>query len=243
MSNRARIEQRVIQAAESALQNQHYVSPIDVLLGMGLLQFVHVQDWLKGRIPYLEKVIQGNLSKISYAMKCFRSWANKKGLKPSQTIYLARTKGPKRELQFSKSRHPTIEKAYQTHYISPFLSEKKQQRLKEKLDKPPELVVFITISDSQCSQCKKEMPKGCFIFMEADQPLCLSCAGFAELVFLPRGDAKLTRYARKYSTTSIVAVKFSRARKRYERQGIMVQQEAIQKAESEIEDNEITIDQ
>lgn len=82
------------------------------------------------------------------------------------------------------------------------------------------------------------MPKGGFIFMEADQPLCLSCAGFAELVFLLRGNAKLTRYARKYSTTSIVAVKFSRVRKRYERQGILVQQEAIQKAEKELVDDE-----
>jgi hypothetical protein len=239
MSNRAQIEKRVIQAAESALHHQHYVSPIDVLLGMGWLQPIHIQDWRKGRISYLEKVIQGNLNKISYTMKCFRTWANKKGLKASQTAYLARTKGPKRELQFSKSNNVEIEKAYRTHYISPVLSEKKQQRLKEKLDKAPELVVFITISDSQCSQCKKELSKGNFLFMEVDQPLCLSCAGFDELVFLPRGDAKLTRYAKKYSTLYLVAVKFSRARKRYERQGVLVQEEAIQKAESEMSD-EIT---
>lgn len=172
MTNQSRIEQRVIQAAELVLHHQCYVSPIDVLLGLGWLQLTHIHDWRKGKIPYLEKVIQVNLSKISYAMKCFRSWANKKGLKSNQTAYLARTRGHKKELQFSKSGHPTIEQTYQTHYISPALSEKKQQRLKEKLDKAPELVVFITISDSQCSQCKKELLKGNFLFMEADQPLC-----------------------------------------------------------------------
>jgi hypothetical protein len=44
MNNRAQIEQRVIRAAEQALYHQHYVSPINVLIGMGLLQAVHVED-------------------------------------------------------------------------------------------------------------------------------------------------------------------------------------------------------
>ena len=65
MSNRRQIEQRVIQAAESALYRQHYVSPLDVLLGMGSLKSSDLQDWKKGSIPYLEKVIQGSLGKIS----------------------------------------------------------------------------------------------------------------------------------------------------------------------------------
>jgi hypothetical protein len=126
MSNRVQIEQRVLQAAEQILAHQQYVSAIDILIHMKLFQPVHVQDWKKGRIPFLERVIQGNLSKITHTMKCFRSWANKKGLKPSQTEYLARTSGPKRKLQFSKSGDPQIEAAYRTHYISPLLSEKKQ---------------------------------------------------------------------------------------------------------------------
>jgi hypothetical protein len=74
--------------------------------------------------------------------------------------------------------------------------------------------------------------------MEVDQPLCLNCAGFEELVFLPRGDAKQTRYAIKYSSLYLIAVKFSRSRKRYERQGVLVQQEAIQKAEGELKTTE-----
>jgi len=233
MANRQQIKQRVVQAAETTLHHQHYVSAIDILVGMGLLQPIHVQEWRKGKISYLERAVQGGLNKISFAMKCFRDWARQKELKPSKTAYLARTSGPKRELRFSKSGTPQIEFAYRTHYVSPALSEKKQQGLKEKLDSPPELVVFLTVSDSQCSKCKKELSKGSFLLMEADQPLCLSCTALSGLVFLPSKDAKLTRHAKKYSTISAVVVRFSRARKRYERQGILVQEEALQKAEKE----------
>jgi hypothetical protein len=55
-----------------------------------------------------------------------------------------------------------------------------------------------------------------------------------ELVFLPSGNAKLTRHAKKYSTTSVVVVKFSRARKRYERQGILVQEDALKRAQNDV---------
>lgn len=70
--------------------------------------------------------------------------------------------------------------------------------------------------------------------MESGQPLCLDCAGFADLVFLGSGDSALTRRSRKYSDKCIIVVKFSRARKRYERQGIFVTEAAIQKAQQEL---------
>lgn len=198
---------------------------------MGLLQFVHVKEWQKGKIPYLEKMIQGSVEKINYAMKYFHLWANKKGLKSSQMAYLARTKGPKRELQFSKNNDSALEKAFRTYYVSPALSEKKYQRIQEKLNTAPELVVFMTINDSECAQCKKKLMKGNFLLVEVDQALCLTCAGFDTLHFLPSGNAKLTRYVKQYSALCIVVVRFSRTRKRYERQGILVEPEAIEKAE------------
>jgi hypothetical protein len=232
-----KIKKRVIQAAEGALERQLYVSPLDVLLRMGSLAPSHVQDWRKGKILYLERVIQGNLRKISFAMECFRNWAIEKGLKPPKTVYLARTRGPKKVLQFSINGHPKIEEAYQTHYVSPLLSEKKQEKLKEKLEKPPELVAFSISKSFQCSKCQEEFWKGSFLYKEGEQTLCLSCASFGDLVFLPSGDAALTRAAKKYSKISIVVVRFSRARKRYERRGLLVGEEALQKAEEEIELN------
>ena len=44
---------------------------------------------------------------------------------------------------------------------------------------------------------------------------------FGHLVFLPSGDAALTRRARKASKLSAVVVQFSRTRKRSERQGVL----------------------
>lgn len=69
--------------------------------------------------------------------------------------------------------------------------------------------------------------------MDAGQPLCLPCARIDHLEFLPAGDTALTRRATKYSARVAVVVRFSRSRKRYERQGILVEPAALQKAEEE----------
>jgi len=49
----------------------------------------------------------------------------------------------------------------------------------------------------------------------------------------PSGDAALTRRAGKFSTLSAVVLKWSRARKRYERPGLLVEEPARQRAEQE----------
>jgi hypothetical protein len=94
-------------------------------------------------------------------------------------------------------------------------------------------VVFRILRDSQCSECGAELSAGCFLVMEADQPLCLRCARLGELEYLPKGDAALTRRAGKYSSQKAVVVRFSRSRGRYERQGILVEKAALEKAKQE----------
>jgi hypothetical protein len=63
--------------------------------------------------------------------------------------------------------------------------------------------------------------------------LCLSCADLDHLVFLPAGDVALTRRARKYATLSALVLQWSRARKRYERQGVLVEEAALAQAEAD----------
>ena len=231
--NQSKLESRVHRAAEAALSRQPYVSAIDVLCGMGLLTSAQVDSWRKGRVDFLERVIQGNLSKISASMAIFRLWAREKGLKPSETHYMRHSRTGSVALQFSKSGDPGIEKIYRTHYVSPALSEKKQQRLEEKLNQSPKPVVFQNLREAQCSECGAEIEQGSFLSMELEQPLCLQCAHLDDLEFLPSGDAALTRRASKYSGRVAVVVRFSRSRGRYERQGILVETAGIEKAERE----------
>jgi hypothetical protein len=227
------LEERVARAAETALLRQHYVSAIDVLCGMGLLLPTHVDSWRKGRVDCLERVIQGNLHKISSSTEILRRWAREKGLTPTETGYVRRARSGTIPLQFSKNGNPAIEKNYATHYISPALSERKQEKLQEILNRAPKPVVFQTLRGGQCSECGAEISQGSFLLMEAEQPLCLACTGFGDLEFLAAGDVALTRRATKYSARNAVVVRFSRARKRYERQGILVETSALEKAEQE----------
>lgn len=60
--------------------------------------------------------------------------------------------------------------------------------------------------------------------------LCMRCAGMDQLVFLPAGDAALTRRAREASRLSAIVVRFSRSRRRYERRGILVEEAALEHA-------------
>src|SRR4051794_3233696 len=142
---------------------------------MGLLQSTHVDSWRKGQVDFLERSIQGNLHKISSSMEMFRRWAREKGLKPSETQYVRRTRNGTIDLRFSKSGDPQIEKNYRTHFVSPALSERKRERLQAKLDQAPQTVVFQILRDSQCSECGAEIGTGSLLLMEAGQPLCLPC--------------------------------------------------------------------
>jgi hypothetical protein len=96
-----------------------------------------------------------------------------------------------------------------------------------------DLVVFDILRESKCADCGKGLLGGDFLFMEAGRPLCLSCADLDHLVCLPRGDTALTRRARKHSSLSAIVVRFSRSRKRYERQGVLVEEPALERAEQE----------
>ncbi len=96
------------------------------------------------------------------------------------------------------------------------------------------LKVFISSSDSSCDECGENLGRGAWITLAGEKgALCLSCADMDHLVFLHSGDAALTRRARKYATLAVIVLKWARARKRYERQGILVEAQALEKAEKE----------
>ena len=97
--------------------------------------------------------------------------------------------------------------------------------------KANEIVVFSIVQESACGECGRELWNGDMLRKEGDRVLCLVCADLDHLVYLPRGDAALTRRANRLSKLRAVVVRFARARRRYERQGILVEESALAQAE------------
>lgn len=109
-----------------------------------------------------------------------------------------------------------------------------ERRTAEYPSDSPKLKVFISGHESICGECKAEMARHAWIWLAGDRgALCLGCADLDHLVFLPPGSAALTRRARRYSTLSAVVLKWSTARRRYERQGLLVEPAALERAEAE----------
>jgi len=104
-----------------------------------------------------------------------------------------------------------------------------------------DLKVFISSRDSSCEECGESLGHGAWItLVEGKGALCLSCADLDHLIYLPSGNTALTRRSRKHSILSAVVLKWSRARKRYERQGLLVEADALKRAEQEcLADSEV----
>jgi hypothetical protein len=222
---KSRLEDRVTRAAEATLAEQSYVSAVDVLLRLGWLAPPHLDLWRQGRVECLECMVQASLGKQSTAMRTLRTWAIRRGLTPSETGYVARTRD-RRRLRFSVSGQPDIELAYRTHWVSPDLSVRKAERLRVVMDQPPDLVVVAPLNEWTCAGCSTTGND--LLLMQDDEPHCLRCVQLDHLVFLPAGDAKRTRQAHRASRLTAVVVRFSRTRKRYERQGLLVEPDALE---------------
>lgn len=109
------------------------------------------------------------------------------------------------------------------------------------MEKSKDLKVFISNRESTCDECDEALGRKAWIILEEGKgALCLACADLDHLIFLPSGDTALTRRSRKYSTLVAVVLKWSRARRRYERQGLLVEEKALEQAEQEcLADSEV----
>jgi hypothetical protein len=230
--NRTALADRVVKAAEAALAAQGYVSPIDVFVGVRWLDAQTVEQWRRGQIDCLERATQTNLLRILEALKLFQSWATGRGLSASPTHYVA-ARPQRQTLRFSRSGDPAIEALYRTHWVSQELSEKKRERLAEKASRAPDLVVVRPLnSEWTCHRCGGT---GDLLMMENSGPACLCCVGLDDLEFLPAGDALLSRRVKAKSVRCAVVVRFSRSRRRYERQGLLVEPLALADVKHDLE--------
>lgn len=124
--NNAELKQKVCSIAGSILNEKIYISPVDLLMNIGVLSAKDYEDWRFGRVPYLEKVCKTNLSKLLLIMKELRAYALANHLKPSWTSYNRwGVKSKRIPLRFSKSGDSVIEEVYATHYVINTMKEEK----------------------------------------------------------------------------------------------------------------------
>jgi hypothetical protein len=228
MSQRS-LETRIVAAAEEALARQKFVTPVDVCVGIGWLHPVNVRDWEQGRVANLEELLPVHDERMAEPIMQLRRWAQDKGLTLTEDDYLAATRD-RRPLRFTDTVDPRIEQAWRERWTQPGLPAGQQKRIAKVRAAPPDLVVISPVKDWTCAQCHDT---GDLLIMDGGRPLCMTCADMDHLVFLPAGDAALTRRAKKASRLSAVVVRWSKSRKRYERQGILVEEAALEEAEQQ----------
>jgi hypothetical protein len=224
------LRSRVEAAAEDVLATQKYVTPIDVCVRIGWIAPTHVDAWRQGRIASLDEALPVSDEKLGELIGHVRRWAADKELTPGEASYVAATRD-RRELRFTADGADAGERAWRTQWFSPDLTEKQAERVTARQSKAPDLVVVQPVKDFTCAECGET--GGDLLIMDNAGPLCMTCADMDHLVFLPSGDAALTRRSKKASRLSAVVVRWSRSRKRYERQGLLVEEEALARAEQE----------
>ena len=115
--NNADLEKEVKRLVHLNRYEKGLVCAVDILLQLDLLTKKDYENWRFGRVEYLEKVCNTNLSKLTLINKLIKKYSNEIGLKSSWTGYNQFGKGVKRRLRFSKSGDKIIEDSYATHFI------------------------------------------------------------------------------------------------------------------------------
>lgn len=106
------------------------------------------------------------------------------------------------------------------------------------MPKPKPETVYELVRASRCHNCDLKLEPGALVRLhdlENDrEALCIKCAGLAGFTKVPTGNAALTRLASKYSEPAYVVMRWSELWKTYERQGVLVRDEALAKAKGEL---------
>jgi hypothetical protein len=103
--------------------------------------------------------------------------------------------------------------------------------------KPSDPAVYSLSKQSRCFNCDTRQEPGDIVKLidgkDEREVQCKNCAGLSGFKVVRAGDAKITRLAKKYSPQRFVILKWSELWKTYERQGLLVQPEAIELIEKE----------
>jgi len=103
---------RVAGAMDAVLSRDGVLTYPKLLIEMGVLTVKDLEAWRRGKVPYLERVIQMNLTKLSRIQTSVRRIARERGL--PRRLDAASPKRP-----YSKTRNPVVEAEYGMVYRQP----------------------------------------------------------------------------------------------------------------------------
>ena len=99
-------------AVASILAGGKVVAPTEVLVRMELLRAEDVEAWRFGRISFLERVIGGDLERLSRLLRVLAFHCHDLNLVATPTVYTSTGRPPHLPLRFTKNREETLEKRF-----------------------------------------------------------------------------------------------------------------------------------
>lgn len=109
----------ITRAVAAILESGNVVAPVDVLVRIGWLAKHDLEAWRFGRVSYLERVIQCNLTKLGRCLRILGFHCHDLNLTASQTAYVKWGKGRRTPLRFTKTNEATLERVYARHFVRP----------------------------------------------------------------------------------------------------------------------------
>lgn len=205
------LEQRVARIAESTLADQQFVTPIDVLVGLGCLDQKKAGIWRMGLVTSLDRCLR---AAPDDALTALRTWAQRSGLREWETAYGG--------LSFTADADPCTEREFRIRWAA--AEEPLPKRPPTRSSHPRLLAVDHAW---ECGTCERTSD---LVLNDKTGRVCLDCAGLGHLVFLRSGDAALTRRTTKAAPCSAVVVRMNTRRMRYDRHGVLADQRSIELA-------------
>jgi hypothetical protein len=117
--SRRDLEQAAIAVADRCLKAKGHINMVDVLIELKRLSREDYERWRLGQVPFLERVILGNLAKLKAVLSAVQTNSARGKLTARTTAYWSRGKRKRQRLWFTKSGDPNLERAYATHYLLP----------------------------------------------------------------------------------------------------------------------------
>jgi len=103
---------KIVKAVDAILSERNIVRTTDVFVSVGMLEKRKMEDWKSGRVPYLEKVLNGSLSKLNRVLRILRFHVHDLNLRPQKHT----VRNGKKILRYSKTGDPKLEDAYSLDY-------------------------------------------------------------------------------------------------------------------------------